>query len=449
VGAGPVAFQQASLSGLARVIASEFPELQCLHVDLDSASPAAAGLLHGELRTESREDAICYRDGERLVERLEPYIPAPAPTAEPPVRPDAAYLVTGGFGALGAVSARMLAAHGARYIALMSRREAGPAERKTIAALEALGAAVLPLTADVSNPGDVSRALSEIDRCFPPLRGVIHAAGIVEDGLLLQQDWPSFKRVLAAKLSGAWNLHACTRRTELDFFVLFSSAAALFGAPGQGNYAAANSLMDAFAHYRASENLPALSINWGPWAQAGLAAALGGALRRRIKARGLEEIEPEDGAEMLAMLMAQPGVVQCGAIAVQWPKLLAQFSPGLEPPLLASIAEQLRPRAAAAAAPAPVSVPNLAASAPEERRETIEEFVRAQAASVLGLRPEQLDISADFTAFGLDSLLALELKNRLQVISDRPLPATVAFDYASVAALARFLDPGATDHAWV
>ena len=444
VGGGPVAFQQASLSGLARVIASEFPELQCVHIDLDGDSPgSAADCLHRELLAASREDAICYRNEERLVERLEPY--TPAHTGEPPVRPDASYLITGGFGALGIASARMLAERGARYIALMSRRAAGPAERETIAAIEALGAAVLPLAADVADPDAVSRALAGLGRRFPPLRGIIHSAGIIEDGLLSQQDWPSFKRVQAAKLNGAWNLHAATRHNELDFFVLFSSAAALFGSPGQGNYAAANSLLDAFAHYRASEGLPALSINWGPWADSGLAASLGGALRRRFKARGLEEMPPEDGAEMLAMLMAHPDVVQCGAIAVQWPKLLALFPPGLEPPLLSSIAEKLRPRATPPAA----AIPSLAGTPPEERRETLEEWVRAQVAAVLGLRPDQLDSAADFAAFGLDSLLALELKNRVQVISDKPLSATVAFDYPSVAALAKFLDTGSTDHTWV
>ena len=373
---------------------------------------------------------------------------------------------------MGIAAARMLAERGVRHIALMSRRAAGPAEREAIAAIEALGASVLPLAADVADPDAVSRALAEVGRRFPPLRGVIHAAGIIEDGLLSHQDWPSFQRVMAAKLSGAWNLHTATRHTALDFFVLFSSAAALFGPPGQGNYAAANSLMDALAHHRASEGLPALSINWGAWAQSGLVASLGGALRRRIKARGLEEIELEDGAEMLAMLLARSDVTQCGAIAVQWPKLLAQFSPGLEPPLLSSIAEQLRPRARPAAvaagagsSPSPEaasvsSKPDLAGKAPEECRQALEEWVCAQLAAVLGLPPEHIDAAADFAAFGLDSLLALELKNRIQVVTETPLSATVAFDYPSVVALAGFLysltgdtqplgSENATDHAWV
>src|SRR5262249_303781 len=152
----------------------------------------------------------------------------------------------------------------------------------------------------------------------------------LEDAVLMQQEWPAFSRVLQAKMRGAWNLHCATRSHDLQFFVLFSSIAAVFGAAGQGNYAAANALMDGFAHYRATAALPALSINWGPWAQAGMAAALNESLRRRMVGKGILEIEPEDGAEMLSMLLDRPAYAQCTAAPIHWPKLLAQVPPGFE-----------------------------------------------------------------------------------------------------------------------
>ncbi len=452
VGTVPTAFQQASINGLARVITLEHPELQMVHADIDDSADVA-DLLCRELLIPSRENVVSFRDGKRFVERLERVPSAAVLNHDFRARDDASYLITGGFGALGMVAAQMLIGRGARHIVLLSRREIGSRERAVIAGLEVSGAMVLALQADVGNPSDVARALLRVAREFPPLRGIIHSAGIIEDGLLLQQDWPSFERVMDAKMRGAWNLHEATLKLPLDFFVLFSSIASLFGAPGQGNYAAANALMDGFAHYRAAHGMPALSVNWGPWAEAGMAAELAESLRRRISGRGIAEIEPADGAELLAMLMSQNGHAQCAAVPIHWPKLLAQVPAGFEMPLFSTMSVQVRPAAPSAAGSAAgskgpssairanigIDIPALLELEAGERRNSLRKWVRSQVGMVLGLPPDQVDIDADFATLGLDSLLALEVRNRVQAIVANPLPPTTAFEYPSVEALSAFV----------
>src|SRR5262249_32324326 len=144
--------------------------------------------------------------------------------------------------------------------------------QNTISALEQQGAQVAVLQADVADEQAVERILEQIAASMPPLRGIVHAAGVLDDGVLLKQSWGRFERVLAPKLLGAWNLHTQTRGLPLDFFVLFSSLASVLGSPGQGNYAAGNAFLDALAHHRQSQGLPALSVNWALWAEAGMAA---------------------------------------------------------------------------------------------------------------------------------------------------------------------------------
>ena len=187
-------------------------------------------------------------------------------------RADATYLITGGHGGLGLAVARWLVEKGARHLVLLSRSGASSAGEEVAADLAAKGATVTTIQADVSNESDLARALSEIRNTMPPLRGVIHAAGVLDDHLLLNLDAESFRRVLAPKVLGAWNLHTLTADLPLDFFVVFSSVASVLGSPGQANYAAANAFLDGLAHDRRSQGLPCLSINWGPWAEVGMAA---------------------------------------------------------------------------------------------------------------------------------------------------------------------------------
>ena len=168
------------------------------------------------------------------------------------------------------------------------------------------GAHVVTLAADIAQRADVDRVLAHVAGSMPPLRGIVHAAGVLDDGVILGQTWTRLATVMAPKVRGAWNLHEATRALPLDFFVMFSSIASALGSPGQANYASANALLDALAHYRRGQGLPALSINWGPWADGGMAAGAANQISRRWSDRGLASLTPDEGLRALGERHARP-----------------------------------------------------------------------------------------------------------------------------------------------
>ncbi len=357
------------------------------------------------------------------------------------IRPDASYLITGGLGGLGFTVARWLVERGARHLALVGRSGPSESAQAAIQELEQAGAQVRVLQADVSQKEQVAKALAEMSQTMPPLRGVIHAAGVLDDGVLRQQDRARFANVMGPKVNGAAALHELTRGLPLDFFVLFSSASSLLGSPGQGNYAAANAFMDALAHERRARGLPALSINWGAWGEVGMAAGLGGRDQRRLAEQGLGQILPEQGVQVLAQVL-QLGAAQVGVLPINWAKLTKQFSDGVVPPFLSEVAvETPSPEAGPRAADSSRELlQRLNSATPEDRYEILLKHVQEQAARVFGLDPAQpLDRRQGLTELGMDSLMAVELKNRLQSSLGRSLPATLAFEYPTLEALTGYL----------
>jgi NADPH:quinone reductase-like Zn-dependent oxidoreductase/acyl carrier protein len=354
------------------------------------------------------------------------------------VRADATYLVAGGLGGLGRHVARWLAGRGARSLVLVGRSGVTDANRAEVDELRRTGAAVTVVAADIAEPDAVAELCDQIAATMPPLRGVIHAAGVLDDGVLLQQQWPQFDRVLAPKLAGAWNLHLATRARDLDFFVLFSSVAAVLGSAGQGNYAAGNAFLDLLAAERRRQGLPGLSLNWGPWQGAGMAASVGD---RQWATGGMGRIEPELGLALLAQALAQPAP-QLGAFAVDWGAYLRQFPPDRHPPLLRELARSMPPpsRGDAGGGDHRVLLERLATAEPDQRHEVTVEHLRELASRVLGVSaPHTLDVHRPLNELGLDSLMAVELRNALSLSIDRSLPATVLFDYPTVDALATFV----------
>ncbi len=356
---------------------------------------------------------------------------------------EASYLITGGMGALGLKVAEWLVEKGARHLVLVGRRAPGAATAAVIQKLEAEGARILTVAADVASAEDVQRMLQEIRQAgLPPLRGLIHAAGVLEDGVLLQQNWPRFAKVFAPKVSGAWNLHTATLGMTLDFFVLFSSTSALLGAAGQGNYAAANAFLDGLAHYRRALGLPAMSVAWGPWAEVGMAASLGSKEQQRLASQGMGTIAPSQGLRILEELLGRDEA-QIGVLPVHWRKFLAQFAPGKIPPVLRAIAGETASRPVEKAA-APVATnefqQRLQAAQPAERPGLMVAHVRALVGRVLGLHsPEAIGLQQPLQELGMDSLMAVELRNAIGNAVGRELPATLLYDYPTVKALADFL----------
>ncbi|NTX01462.1 non-ribosomal peptide synthetase/type I polyketide synthase [Myxococcus sp. CA040A] len=416
------------LWGLGQVIALEHPELGCRRVDLaPSTGPDASRELLAELRCESQEAQVRLEGGSRQVARLRV---AEASRAEGALRPDATYLITGGFGRLGRLVAQSMVDRGARSLALLGRN-VPPGDDAGIAALRSAGARILCLEADVSCLESVSAALDEVRGLLPPLRGVVHAAGAVHDGPMRTQSWESFAQVLAPKVQGAWNLHTATRGHTLDFFVLFSSVSSLLGNAGQANYAAANAFLDGLARHRRSLGLPGLSVAWGPWSGEGTAAS--DVFAERLRRQGLGLLSPIHGLTALHRLWAhaRPNIA---VVPIDWKQLSGTASSTFLMELV-SRGDSLRKSGAAQQG----FRQRIEAAPASEQQPLLRAHVREQVAAVLGLTPSAVGVDRGLFDLGLDSLGSLEIRNRLQASLPCTLPSVVVFKHPSVDQLTTYL----------
>jgi len=416
----------ATLLGFGRVVALEAAALRPLRIDLDpgadSEAEAEAEALAQVLMAsdDEHELEVALRDeGTRYVRRLTPGRFAADAT---PIRPDGCYLITGGLGGLGLQLARWLADQGATQLVLTGRSAPKPHAEEVMAELAEAGCEVTVARGDVGVADDVTRIISELPG---PLRGVIHAAGVIDDAALLRQTAESVRKVANPKVQGTLNLHHATAELDLDLFVLFSGGASLLGSPGQANYSAANAFLDAFASWRSAQGLPALAIQWGAWAEVGMAASLGEAHKERQASEGIHRLPLREGMDAMGRLLGNEVPVM-GVLNVDWATFVATVHRGDAPPLLQELVPAHREVAAAAApaeapAPAPVAASGLpplidaVVNHPREAwNEEIEAIVHDLALSVLGLdRDRQLDHTQPLLESGLDSLLAVELKNRI------------------------------------
>ncbi|MEZ4729294.1 MAG: beta-ketoacyl reductase [Caldilineaceae bacterium] len=432
-----------ALWGLARTIPLEHPRLRCHCIDLhdidrhagvDGQTVAALQreLLAG-LAQDSSETELLYRHQTRYVARLALATTSRPGTAVTPVISDtSSYLITGGLGALGLQVAEHLVAAGARYLILSSRRgltadlPGAALVQERLQILQAKGAVIHIEPADVSQPADVSRLLAAC-QTLAPLRGIVHTAGVLDDGLIQQQSLARLAQVMAPKVQGAWLLHTLTCDLPLDFFVGFSSIASLFGSPGQSNYAAANGFMDALLQQRAVAGLPGLTINWGPWADVGMAATLASQQSHRRNVSGFQPMPPSQAASLVRYVIEQK-VSQVGIFALE-PHAVDQHDT-LTPPMVAA----LRPAAEKQPTVAPSAnfYEQLLTLAADTRADHLFQYLRLTVAQTLGIAaPEQVGARQPLFALGLDSLMALELKNRLETSLKVSLRST-PFDYPTL-----------------
>jgi acyl carrier protein len=308
---------------------------------------------------------------------------------------------------------------------------------------------VMVLQADVSLEKDVADVLGHIQRELPPLKGIVHAAGVTDDALIIRQDWTRFERVLAPKVAGAWNLHILTHHLPLDFFVLFSAGAGIFGSAGQSSYAAANTFLDTLAYHRRALGLPSLSIDWGAWAEVGMASRLGVAYQEGWKAMGIQTIPPEQGVEAFTRLL-QSHLPQAMVNPIQWETFFRSLGAAPISPMLTEIAaatqtlrtvgKQTDAPAASQASPEADFRQRFQSTFAADRHELVMKLVQEQVVRVLRIPSSvTLDLEQGLTGMGMDSLMAIELSNKLSQVFQQPLPKTLAFEYPSILALTDYL----------
>ena len=478
--------------GLARSAFYEYPQFHLSQIDLGLMPDAHEHqLLAAELLAGSPETNVLLRGGERSVLRIAAYQPAgqaapatpkpaprslreklfgarpkpilvSAPASRLAISAEASYLLSGGLGELGIKTADWLIGQGARHLLLIGRSGAsGEIQQNSLSRWQAQGVQVEVLSCDVADFAALQTGLSRARASLPPLKGVIHAAGVLRDGLIAHQLASANAEVFAPKIAGAWHLHRLTLSDPLDFFIGFSSITSALGMPGQANYAAANSFLDGLMQYRRSLGLPALSIAWGPWhrpaAVAQAAEAGHTAERLMLSQYGFGWLAPERGFELLETLLRDQAAA-ASVMSLDLGLMLESLPQTRNLPLLSLLAreQQLglnlrrpgRARAQAATAPGPKpqsnqasdsSLVTLAAGATLPSADELEGFLVNAIARILNLPAAELNTQTSLRGFGFDSLMALELKARVQDAYGITLKANERFQSMTIGEMSQRL----------
>jgi len=432
---------QAAVWGLGRVVGHEQPQQWGGLIDLDGESSAdeSAAQIVKELSGQSeevRESEVGYRSGERYVPRLVRARTADAATAAGPLQLSAtgSYLITGGMGGLGLEVGKWLVSQGARHVVLLGRSAAKESATEAIETMRAAGATIECVQADVADTNRMREVLEGIEQAGKELRGVVHAAGVSNPKMLAEMDLETLNDAMRAKVEGTWVLHELSKNLELDFFVMFSSVASVWGAVSLSHYAAANHFLDAMAHYRKRKGLPALSVNWGVWAARGMAT---NDVQQVLARFGMKAMQPTRAIEALRYLLAA-GATQATVAHVDWNIFKPLYEARQSRQFLRLIETQdNQPEMATARFKL---IEKLNAALPGERRDLLLAQVREEVARVLGFStPEDIDPARGLNELGLDSVMAVELKTRIEKSLGISLPPTIAFDYPSIDAMTAYL----------
>lgn len=400
----------AMLWGLGRSAALEAPQLNVRLLDLDPRDPT--GTPNVPLERSGREAAIRGGRLHRPTLRRE----SPTPTRPDRLSTQGCHLITGGTGALGLRTAAWLAGRGVRHVVLASRRAQEARIEEQVRELERSGLRVTLASLDVTDAAAVDRLVTRARREWGGLKGVVHAAGVLDDAVLSHLGWDRFESVADPKAAGAWHLHRATLDLDLDHFILFSSTAALLGAPGQAHYAAANAFLDGLAHYRRGLGLPALSVGWGPW-ETGMAAQLSERMQNRLQEGGFTPLAAGPAFAALDRLLTGPGGHH-GVFSVDWSRYLDRFPTG----------RAVVQGAGASGGDGVEAVRRLRrdrpGATPEHRRELVLDYLRSMLAARLGMPEAAVDEDLSLHEAGLDSLVAVEVRGQIFRDLDVDLPLT-------------------------
>ncbi|MCX4851553.1 type I polyketide synthase [Streptomyces sp. NBC_00893] len=436
--AGPIDPVMAAVWGLVASAQVEHPGRIVL---VDVGTDVAAGAdteraVRAALAVDEPQAAV--RDGQVFVPRLARFSP-PVPASDEPTRlgGGGTVLVTGGTGAIGALLARhLIGVHGVDDLLLLSRSGPdAPGAAELMAELEQEGARVEIAACDVTDRAELARVIGG-----RRLSAVVHAAGILDDGVLSGLTEERLAGVMRPKTDAAWHLHELTEGMDLSAFVMFSSAASVFGPPGQAAYTAANRYLNALAELRRAQGLVGLSLAWGPWdLDTSMTGGLGEADKARLARAGMPPLSGSDGLALFdSALETEEAVVVTARLDL---RALNGVEITMVPPLMRGMVTAARRRSASSGETGAALISRLAGMAPGERAEAVRDIVRMQIGEVLGHpAPETISLDQAFQELGFDSLTAIELRNRLNMITGLRLPPTLVFDHPNLTSMAGFLD---------
>jgi len=435
---------QTCLWGFGRAAALEHPQVWGGLADLATGSAGEWSLLidqvvAGSRGSATREDQIALRDQAVYVPRLTRRVELPN-AAPPALRDDATYLVTGGLGSVGLEIADYLAAHGAGHLVLTSRRPpSDAAQRRIQAAREKYDSEIRVIEADVANPHDVARLFATMAAELPPLAGIVHAAGEIGTTPMRDSDDAEIDRVFAGKVWGAWYVSAAAEGMHLDFFLSTSSISSVWGSFGQTAYSAANAFLDGLAWRLREQGVNGISVNFGPWS-GGMADE---DARARLDQRGVKTLSPADALAGMADVMAASstrGTVGGVVARIDWARFLPLYQQAGTRSFLAEVAAEV-PGLALSATPSGNTrlVEQLTVAPVAQRKKIVSDYLRDVVAEVTRIDAAEIRDDAGFFDLGMDSLMAVELRRRIEQGVGKELPATLAMDYPRLSNVVDYL----------
>ena len=406
---------QAPLWGLGRSVALEYPGLWGGLIDLQLGDAAFdVDLLAAELLDPDGEVQIAISaHGQRHVPRLVGQSLAELPARPPAIRADATYLVTGGLGMLGHRVAKWLIARGAKHLVLTGRNAVPDVARELFSPGETSAADVRIVAADISREEDVKQLFQTIN-ALPPLRGVVHSAGVLDDGILAQLDWDRFARLFEPRVFGGFLLHQYTSSLELDFFILKSSLLSLLGSAGQANYTASSTFLDSLAMHRRAAGLPATAINWCAWSEGGLATVSGARGEAMLSSLGMKFVSPDRAMRLFDQIMHRD-VSQVAVADADWPTFAGKV--GRPRFLTELVSATVEPRSSARVGVAPARLREVNG----KPREQLSRRLQREIKDALGF-VEDIDPDVPLNEIGLDSLMSVSLSNSLEQEFGIPVP---------------------------
>jgi len=352
------------------------------------------------------------------------------------LRSDSTYIIFGAFGALGPYVLDWLVDNEVKYVFLADLSDPPSHIREKIDCYKKKGIQIGMGKVDVTNFNELKHILQEVKDTMPEIRCIFASAAVIDDDPFVKQEWTRFAKVMACKVEGSWNLHLLTQHLPLDHFIMFSSIASLMGSPNQTNYSAANAFQDALAHYRRLQGMPALSINWSPWS-VGIGAAMGERAAKVWKSWGSNTLKPDRDIKILSQLI-NSNAVQLGVLPINWAKFTGQYEQ--VPSFLSELASKSEVVSKRDAGGKSALQTELQNAAFVNRKKILDTYLLKQISSTLGISGQENIRETSFMNLGLDSLMAVDLRNTIQQDVGQELPAMVIFAYPTIAALSDYLE---------